>query len=381
VVVVASSLADIAAIDGRTLAHILNASNIRSAVVSFSDSDYGREAAAAFDAIYRGVHRRTITGVFEHDIGKSDYSADVAQLSAVGGDILVIFADFGTSARALIEQSILSGAYDDFALGRTAYSPLLTNIIPGDRTVTGIEPLDLPYGPHDLFRPYNITNGTITNGAFFAGNGVLASVIAGTASGNSLMGGATTDLLLGDAGNDTITGGRGGDFVYAGADDDTVFGGAGYDMVSGGTGNDNVSAGSGNDTLYGEHADDRLQGEMGRDRLFGGEGNDSLYGGHGNDTLDSGAGSDLLMGGSGVDTFVFRRGSGQDQIADFLRGRGDAIQLDHQLWQGNLTVQQVIAQFGSVSNGAVLLSFADGDSLQIDRFTDLTLLVTYIEII
>jgi glucose/arabinose dehydrogenase len=68
------------------------------------------------------------------------------------------------------------------------------------------------------------------------------------------------------------------------------------------------AAGDGNDVLYGGTGNDKLYGGVGRDRLFGDGGRDLLDGGVGNDTL---------TGGGGADRFVFKTGSGRDQITDF----------------------------------------------------------------
>ena len=375
-----------ATLEGQILANILNARAVTATngavAVTFSDTNYGREAAAAFYAVYFGLYRRPITLMLEHEVAKPDYSAEIAALSAAGGDKLVIFGDFGTSANALIEQSIISGAFDDFALGSAAYASSLVANLPIDRTVVGLVPIDLQYGPHDLLREYAIANGVMTNGALVTGNGAaFPDFISGNSSGNLLNGSTMADVILGEAGNDTISGGRGNDSIYAGVDDDGIFGGTGYDVISGGPGNDRVLAGVGNDNLYGDDGHDWLSGEMGNDRLFGGAGADTLNGGHGNDTLDGGIGNDVLFGGSGVDTFVFRSGSGQDRIVDFLAGRNDVLWLDDALWQGALTAEQVVSQFGVVSAQGVVLTFASGDSLQIDRFHSVSALVAYIDIV
>jgi Ca2+-binding RTX toxin-like protein len=371
-----------AATEGELLANLLNARNVRSAVVTFSDSDYGREAAAAFDAIYRGVHRRTITLSLEHELEKNDYSAEVAALATAGGDILVIFGDFATSAEDIIAQSVLSGAYDDFALSSTAYSPSLAQLIGPDYTAVGFRPLDLTFGPVGLIRSYTIVNTVMTDGPLVAGPGVfLPNIVSGNLADNTLAGTGRLDLILGEDGNDRLSGGRGNDYLYGGSGVDSLFGGSGYDAISGSVGEDIIFGGVGNDAIHGDDDNDRLSGESGVDTLFGGAGSDTLNGGHNRDVLYGGSGDDQLTGGSGIDTFVFRAGSGNDRITDFLNGRGDRLQLDDNLWQSSLSVEQVVAQFGSVSSGGVSLVFANGDHLRIDRFTDLASLANYIEII
>lgn len=68
--------------------------------------------------------------------------------------------------------------------------------------------------------------------------------------------------------------------------------------------------------------------EGGDDDLFGGAGNDIIDGGRGNDTLEGGIGDDNLTGGSGRDTFLFRRGGGNDIVADFGAGAENGDFLD-----------------------------------------------------
>jgi Ca2+-binding RTX toxin-like protein len=367
--------------EGQRIAKMLNTAHVQSAVVTFSDTDYGREAAAAFDAVYRGLFGRTITGMLQHQINKSEYSAEVAILAALGGDILVIFADFATSARGILTSSVESGAYDDYALSSTAYSPTIPTLLELGDTVAGLRPLDIPNGPHNLYQAYTFSSGVLTAGALVAAPGVpLPNLVQGSTTDNRLVGTTRADVMLGEAGRDTLSGGRGNDFIYGGSDDDTLAGNSGYDTISGGQGNDTLSAGTGNDVVFGDDGHDVLRGDFGYDALNGGIGNDTLFGGSGADTLDGGVGDDLLYGGSDVDTFVFTTGAGRDRIADFLAGRGDILQLDDALWQGNLTADQVVAQFGSISNGNLLLTFSTGDVLQIDRYTNLSALAAYIEI-
>ncbi|WP_037306715.1 CHRD domain-containing protein [Ruegeria halocynthiae] len=68
--------------------------------------------------------------------------------------------------------------------------------------------------------------------------------------------------------------------------------------------------------------------EGGDDILSGGAGEDFIDGGRGNDVLDGGTDNDRLEGGSGRDTFVFRRGTGSDIVADFTAGIEEGELLD-----------------------------------------------------
>jgi Ca2+-binding RTX toxin-like protein len=121
--------------------------------------------------------------------------------------------------------------------------------------------------------------------------------------------------LIGDgvalnlAGNDTLRGQGGNDRLDGGDGTDKLFGNAGRDKLFGGEGQDTLTGGPGRDSLF---------GGRGRDKLFGGKGDDKLWGGTKNDVLDGGTGDDLLIGDSGADRFVFRDGSGSDEIHNFF---------------------------------------------------------------
>ena len=144
------------------------------------------------------------------------------------------------------------------------------------------------------------------------------------------------------------------------------------DTVSGGVGNDFAAGGIGTDQLFGNEGNDRLQGQVG---------NDSLSGGIGNDTLTGGTGNDWLAGGAGVDVFVFQAAFGADRIVDFETSGPDLIQLDDALWTGVRTEAQIVADFGTLSGGAAVLTFGSGASLRIEGVTDLAGLSSFLDII
>ncbi|CAK0742596.1 serralysin [uncultured Gammaproteobacteria bacterium] len=81
-------------------------------------------------------------------------------------------------------------------------------------------------------------------------------------------------------------------------DDGTAWDLAGTQVKLGGTGNDTLAGTAGNDVLFSDG------------------GNDTLNAGAGDDVLSGGVGTDALNGGLGDDTYLFRRGEGQDTIAD-----------------------------------------------------------------
>jgi len=124
-----------------------------------------------------------------------------------------------------------------------------------------------------------------------------ASVAFRDGAGDDLI--VNSGQIIGDVlfsgGNDTFNGARG---VLEGA----LYGGIGNDVLASGL------------------ADDLVYGGNGNDRLRGNAGDDSLYGGNGSDTLRGDRGDDVLWGGRNADIFVFRRGDGNDRIADFENG-------------------------------------------------------------
>ncbi|WP_305089124.1 calcium-binding protein [Massilia sp. YIM B04103] len=105
-----------------------------------------------------------------------------------------------------------------------------------------------------------------------------------------------------------------GEAVDAGAGNDELYGRGGNDTLIGNEGNDLLFGDDGSDSLFGDNGKDTLTGGADNDALYGGADDDRLDGGIGNDTLDGGSGNDMLYTGGGSDTFIFRRGSGQDQV-------------------------------------------------------------------
>ncbi|MEM7525323.1 MAG: M10 family metallopeptidase C-terminal domain-containing protein, partial [Pseudomonadota bacterium] len=150
--------------------------------------------------------------------------------------------------------------------------------------------------------------------------GAGADTISGNQGENRLTGGAGADRLngLGDA--DVLLGGLGGDTIRAGAGADRAFGEGGGDMIWGEGGADLLVGAGGDDRLRGGRNDDKLKGGEGRDHLRGGAADDTLLGGADEDVLNGGRGDDTLRGGRDADAFVFRRGGGEDKVADFKIG-------------------------------------------------------------
>jgi VCBS repeat-containing protein len=209
----------------------------------------------------------------------------------------------------------------------------------------------------------NLLLGGVGNDAITGGD--ARDAIFGEFGNDSISGGGGIDYLIGGTGNDTIDGGNGADEIYGEDGNDSLSGGSDFqtDILVGGAGNDTLDGGPAWDQMYGGTGDDAFYVSQQVDWVFenANEGYDTviaespngfylyanieklvlvgtapfgvgneldnliigsaignvLLGGAGNDTLDGVAGQDILYGQAGSDTFLIRKGTGMDIIADF----------------------------------------------------------------
>jgi len=167
----------------------------------------------------------------------------------------------------------------------------------------GVDTLTLTHSRHDLTIAFADGGSVVLRGQVDgAGRGVESVAFADGVSWSAehLLSAATFVgagplFLVGSDGNDSLS-----------ADD-------GADRVLGLLGNDTITGGAGDDLLYG--AGDTSPGDDAGAFVVD---DDVIDGGAGNDTLDGGflGDFDVLSGGTGDDTYVFRRGSGYDQIVE-----------------------------------------------------------------
>ena len=150
-------------------------------------------------------------------------------------------------------------------------------------------------------------------------------------------------------------GGNGSDTIAGTLSDDSLKGGFGADIVSGSDGDDSLEGEDGSDTLAGGKGDDTLVGGNDGDSLSGGRGNDNLAGGDGDDLLQGGLGSDRLTGGEGSDLLTFRVGDGVDEVTDFDAASDQLL----------LQVDDPADISVSVVNGDTVITYGDGDSIQL----------------
>ena len=100
---------------GVVVADILQEMDIHEAAMTYTNNDYGKGLADSIQANFesRGGH---ITISTPHEDGKGDYSAEVAALAAVGGEILIVAGYLDQGGKGIIQASLDSGAFDQFFL-------------------------------------------------------------------------------------------------------------------------------------------------------------------------------------------------------------------------------------------------------------------------
>jgi Ca2+-binding RTX toxin-like protein len=281
-----------------------------------------------------------LEGGLGDDVYWADDPVDVV-VETAGQGIDTVNASFSHYLGPNLENLTLTGsatfgvgnALDNVVTGNSAENLLLGGA--GNDTVRGGDARDAIFGESG-------------NDALF-GDGGVDYIVAGTGN-DTIDGGAGADEAYGEDGNDSISGGSDfqTDILVGGAGNDTIDGGPAWDLMYGGTGDDTFyasqqadwvfeNAGEGYDTVIADSPNGYyLFANVEALTLIGttpfGVGNDLanlitgnaignvLLGGAGNDTLDGRAGQDILWGEAGSDTFLIRKGTGIDIIADFVPG-------------------------------------------------------------
>ncbi|WP_417274913.1 ABC transporter substrate-binding protein [Celeribacter halophilus] len=106
---------------GEILAEVLEEKGISSAAVSYTNSDYGKGLADAFEAAFDGE----ITINTSHEDGKADYSAEIGALASAGGDVLVVLGYVDQGGKGIIQAAADTGAFDTFLMGDGMYGDSL----------------------------------------------------------------------------------------------------------------------------------------------------------------------------------------------------------------------------------------------------------------
>ncbi len=100
---------------GEILADVLTERGITDVALTYTNNDYGKGLADAFQAAFQEAGG-TVAIVAPHEDGKADYSAEVAALAASGADMLVVAGYTDQGGRGIIQNSLDTGAFDTFYL-------------------------------------------------------------------------------------------------------------------------------------------------------------------------------------------------------------------------------------------------------------------------
>jgi len=98
---------------GQVMADILNDRGISSVAVTYTNNDYGKGLADAFEESFT-KDGGTVTMNAAHEDGKADYSAEVGALASAGGDVLVVVGYIDQGGAGMISGALDSGAFDTF---------------------------------------------------------------------------------------------------------------------------------------------------------------------------------------------------------------------------------------------------------------------------
>jgi len=101
--------------EGQVMAEILQERGIGSIALTYTNNDYGKGLADAFQAAFEEAGG-TVTISTAHEDGKADYSAEVAELDAAGGDILVVAGYVDQGGLGIIQSSLDAGSFEQFVL-------------------------------------------------------------------------------------------------------------------------------------------------------------------------------------------------------------------------------------------------------------------------
>ena len=98
---------------GVVMTEVLMEQGIKEVAVTYTNNDYGKGLADAFQAAYEAAGG-TVTINAAHEDGKADYSAEVGALAAAGGDRLVVAGYVDQGGNGIVRAAIDTGAFETF---------------------------------------------------------------------------------------------------------------------------------------------------------------------------------------------------------------------------------------------------------------------------
>ncbi len=101
---------------GSVLASVLKKRGVSKVAVTYINNDYGKGFNDAFVSAFKSMGGK-VTGSQAHEDGKADYRAEIANLAAGGGELLVVLAYLDGSGQTIIRQAIEEGDFSRFVGG------------------------------------------------------------------------------------------------------------------------------------------------------------------------------------------------------------------------------------------------------------------------
>ena len=98
---------------GVVMTEVLMDQGIKSVAVTYTNNDYGKGLADAFQAAFEAAGGE-VTINASHEDGKADYSAEVGALASAGGDRLVVAGYVDQGGSGIVRAALDSGAFDTF---------------------------------------------------------------------------------------------------------------------------------------------------------------------------------------------------------------------------------------------------------------------------
>lgn len=98
---------------GQVMSDILMDGGITEVAVTYTNNDYGKGLADAFEAAYKAAGG-SVTIVAAHEDGKADYSAEVGALASAGGQRLVVAGYVDQGGSGIVQAALDTGAFDTF---------------------------------------------------------------------------------------------------------------------------------------------------------------------------------------------------------------------------------------------------------------------------
>ncbi len=98
---------------GVVMTEVLMEQGIESVAVTYTNNDYGKGLADAFQAAFEAAGGE-VTISAAHEDGKADYSAEVGALASAGGDRLVVAGYVDQGGSGVVRAALDTGAFDTF---------------------------------------------------------------------------------------------------------------------------------------------------------------------------------------------------------------------------------------------------------------------------